>query len=77
MNQALARAWSRITLLERFIAIALITLWVIGTVYVLTRIADVAIVAGEVFFLPYVLVTVLVVIWLFWMLVRGRGRRAG
>ena len=77
MNQALAPAWSRITLLERFIAIALITPWVIGTVYVLTCIADEAIVAGEVFFLPYVLGTVLVVIWLFWMLVRGRGRRAG
>ncbi|MEB3177100.1 MAG: hypothetical protein VKJ87_05830 [Synechococcus sp.] len=80
MKQAIARAWSRFSFWERFIAIVLITLWVIGTVYVvlqLVRVADVAFsAAADVFFLPYVVVTVLVVVWLLWLLVRG-GRHHG
>ena len=52
MTQALARAWSCITLLERFSAIALIKLWVIAASCVLTFMANVAIVAGEVFSPP-------------------------
>ena len=71
---ALASLWGKANSAERFSSIVLITLWVVGTAWFLAEIFKVCEAAASAVFIPYVVVTVVVMLALLWMLVRAGVR---
>ena len=69
MKGALASLWGKATSGERFTSIVLITLWVVGTAWFMAEIFKVCEAAASAVFIPYVVVTVVVMSALLPMLV--------
>ena len=70
----MASLWGKATSGERFTSIVLITLWVVGTAWFLAEIFKVCEAAASAVFIPYVVVTVVVMLALLWMFVRAGVR---
>tara|TARA_B100002051_G_C16637243_1_gene586629 strand:- start:58 stop:291 length:234 start_codon:yes stop_codon:yes gene_type:complete len=75
MKGALASLWGKANSAERFTSIVLITLWVVGTAWFFAEIFKVCEAAASAVFIPYVVVTVVVMLALLWMLVRAGVRQ--